>query len=134
MVGNNEKLKKWVIHTVDLDYGEKIENVENEIQTLYDMKYGEKHWKRWKMRNFFIHTLGPGLLRKNSKTWKMRHKHFSTWYMARKTQTRAKREMHTLGPGIWPEQWKTWKMRNGHYRTWSMARNMKIMENEKHTL
>jgi hypothetical protein len=29
---------------------------------------------------------------------------------------------------------KTWKIRNANCRTWSMARNLKITENEKHTL
>ena len=29
----------------------KLKNVENETQTLFDLEYGEKHSKMWKMRN-----------------------------------------------------------------------------------
>ena len=31
-----------------------------------------------------MHTVGPGLWQENWKTWKMRHKHYLTWNMARK--------------------------------------------------
>jgi len=27
----------------------KLKIMENEKHTLYDVKYGEKHWKTWKM-------------------------------------------------------------------------------------
>ena len=39
------------MQNVGSDYGEKIENVENERKTLQDLKYGEKHSKTWKIRN-----------------------------------------------------------------------------------
>jgi len=29
----------------------KLKKVENETQTLFDLEYGEKHSKMWKMRN-----------------------------------------------------------------------------------
>jgi hypothetical protein len=51
----------------------KLKNMENETQTLFDLEYGEKHSK-------------------------------------------------------------TWKMRNAQCRTWIMVRNLKIMENDKHTI
>jgi hypothetical protein len=45
-----------------------LKNVDNEKCTLYDLEYGEKHWKRWKMR----------------------HKHFMNWNMARNTEKHRK--------------------------------------------
>ena len=71
MVRNTEKRKKWKKQTVGPAYGkkpekrgkwemhtvgpgiwrEKLKKVENEKYTLYDLDYGEKHRKRWKMRN-----------------------------------------------------------------------------------
>ena len=50
MKNENSKLEEQ-------EYGKKTETVENETQTLYDLEYGEKHWKTWKME---IPTVGPG--------------------------------------------------------------------------
>ena len=49
-----------------------------------------------------MHTVGPGVWRKNRKTWK--------------TKT------HTVGHEIWLDTLKMWKMRNEHHRTWNMAK------------
>jgi hypothetical protein len=46
----------------------KLKNVENETQTLFDLEYGEK----------------------NSKTWKMRNAHSRNWIMARKLNIKEK--------------------------------------------
>ena len=51
----------------------KLKNVENETQTLYDLEYGEKHLKTWKMRNA----------------------HCRTWSMSRKLKI-MENEKHTL--------------------------------------
>jgi hypothetical protein len=51
----------------------KLKNVENETQTLFDLKYGEKH----------------------SKTCKMKNAQFRTWRMARKLKI-FEDEKHTL--------------------------------------
>ena len=37
-----------------------------------------------------MYSVGPGIWRENRKTWKIRHKHSSTWYIARNTQKRRK--------------------------------------------
>ena len=34
----------------------KLKNMENETQTLFDLEYGEKHSKTWKMRNAHCRT------------------------------------------------------------------------------
>jgi hypothetical protein len=52
MARNTEKLENeknthfrtWIM-------ARKLKNVLNETQTVFDMKYGEKHSKMWKMRN-----------------------------------------------------------------------------------
>ena len=53
--------------------GRKLKNVENEIQTLYDLEYGAKH----------------------SKILKMRNAHCRTWSMARKLKI-MENEKHTM--------------------------------------
>ena len=50
-----------------------LKKVDNETQTLYDLEYGEKH----------------------SKTWKMRKAHCRNWNMARKLKN-VKNEKYTL--------------------------------------
>ena len=60
----------------------KLKNLENETQKLYDLDYGEK----------------------TEKTWKMRQKHCMTCNMARNTQKHGKQKMHMLGPRIWREK------------------------------
>ena len=70
--------RMWKIrnaHCRTWNSGEKTEkkNLENEIETLYDLEYGEKH----------------------SKTWKMRNAHCRTWSMARKLKI-MENEKHTL--------------------------------------
>ena len=37
-----------------------------------------------------MHTVGPGIWRENRYTWKMKHKNFMTWKMARNTEEREK--------------------------------------------
>ena len=39
------------MHTVTWNIARKLKNVENETQTLFNLEYGEKHSKMWKMRN-----------------------------------------------------------------------------------
>ena len=65
----------------------KLNNVENEPQTLYDLEYGENTEKREKR---FIHIAGPGLWRENGKTWKMRQKQYMTCKMSRNTEKHEK--------------------------------------------
>ena len=55
-----------------MEYGRKLKNMENETQTLYDLEYGDK----------------------NSKPWKMRNAHCRTWNMARKRKI-MENEKHT---------------------------------------
>ena len=59
----------------------KLKHVENETQTLYDLEYGEKHQKTWKIR-LKLFDIKYGV--KHSKTWKMRNAHCRTWSMVRK--------------------------------------------------
>jgi len=74
-----------------------LKNLENETQTLYDLEYGEKHRKTWKMKK--KHTVALGISRKQknleNEKWTV-----ETWYMARIAEKRGKWEMHTVGPGI----------------------------------
>ena len=49
-------------HSSTWNVARKLKNEKDEKQTLYDLEYGEK----------------------NCKTWKMRHKNCFTWIMARK--------------------------------------------------
>ena len=62
-----------------------------------------------------MHTEGPGILRENRKSWKMRNTHFRTCNMARKTENSG-------------------KLRNVLCRTWNIERKLKMMENEKYPL
>ena len=56
-----------------MDYDEKFDKGKNETQTLFDMEYGEKNWKKLKMRNA----------------------HSRTWNMSRKLKI-MENEKHTL--------------------------------------
>ena len=58
----------------------KLKNVENETQTLFDLEYGEKH----------------------SKTWKIRNAHCRTCNMARKLKIMENDKNTPFGPEIWP--------------------------------
>ena len=101
----------------------KLKKVEKETKTLYDLEYGEKHWKTWKIRNEHCGTwiMGTKLKnvendtqtlyeqeygKKNWKTWKMRKAQCKTWNMARNIVKRGKWEMDTLGSGIGQETLK----------------------------
>ena len=42
-----------------------------------------------------MHTVGPGIWREKCKKWKMKHKHSSTWNVARKLKN-EKDETQTL--------------------------------------
>ena len=44
----------------------KLKNVENETQTMYELEYGKKYWKREKWE---MHTVGPV---KSREKWKQR--------------------------------------------------------------
>ena len=35
----------------DMEYGRKLKNMDKETQTVYDLEYGEKPLKTWKMTN-----------------------------------------------------------------------------------
>ena len=107
----NWKSWKMKINTVGSEiWRETPKNVKNEKQNLFDLEYGEKQWKRCKMRNA----------------------HCRTWNMARKRNI-VENEKHTLMKYV-VKPWKTWKKINTHCRTWIMARKLKNLENEKHTL
>ena len=34
-----------------MEYGRKLKNMDKETQTLYDLEYGEKYLKTWKLTN-----------------------------------------------------------------------------------
>jgi hypothetical protein len=51
----------------------KLKKLENETQTIFDLEYGDKH----------------------SKTWKMRNAHCMSWSMARKLKI-MENDKHTL--------------------------------------
>jgi hypothetical protein len=53
----------------------KLENVKNETQTMFDLEYGEKHSKIWKIINAHCRTWSMALKLKSSK---MRNTHFRT--------------------------------------------------------
>ena len=112
MGSNSEKREKWKMHTVTWNIARKLKNVENETQTLFNLEYGEKHSKMWKMRNA----------------------HCRTWKMARNSEKREKWEMYTIGSGLWRKNWKTWKIRPTHCMTCNMARKLQSVENETKTL
>ena len=61
----NTHCRNWIV-------ARKLQKLENETQTLFDLEYGEKH----------------------SKTWKMRNAHCRTWNMARKLKI-MENEKHT---------------------------------------
>ena len=59
-----------------------LKKVDNETQTLYNLEYGEKHSKTWKMRN--AHFRNWNMTKKTeTRKKKKRHKHFLTWNIAR---------------------------------------------------
>ena len=128
----------------------KLKNVENETQTLFDMEYGGKHLKTWKIRNAHYrtqimakkkkimenekHTVGHELWLGTLKQEKKRNAHCRIWNMARNLKN-VENETQTLYDMEYgAKHLKTWKFRNAHYRTQIMAKKVKIMENEKHTL
>ena len=59
----------------------KLKNFENETHTPFNLEYGGKHSKTWKMRNAHCRTWS--MVRK-LKTQEMRHTDCRTWNMARK--------------------------------------------------
>ena len=111
-----------------------LKNVENETQIWYDLEYGKKHWKKWKMWNAPCRTwnIVRKLKKKKHRKW---YKHCLTWNIARNTQKHGKWEMHTEGPRVWRENGKSWKMRNTHCRMSKLARNTEKPEKwELHTI
>ena len=73
------------------------------------MKYGEEHWKKWKMRN--AHYRIENMARILKKLWKWDKN--SVWPgILRDTEKRGKWKMYTVGPGVWQKtenngQWET---------------------------
>ena len=131
MSRNNQKRGNWQIYNVGPGFWwENWKMLKNKTQTLFDIEYAEKHWKKLKMINSHCRTWS---MARKLTSWKMRNTHCRTWNFARNTEKCEKWEMHIVGPGIRQENLKTWKMRIAHCRTWSTARKLKIMENEKHT-
>ena len=121
------------------------------MHTLYDLEYGKKQWKSWKMRKMHCRTyimarklnnkekwqtpiVGPGIWGGNRKHGKW-DTHYRTWNMARNNEKLGKLDTHILGPEICREKWQMRKMRNSHGRTWIMARNPEKCPNwETHTV
>jgi hypothetical protein len=52
-------------HCRTFNVARKLKHVENETQTLFNLEYGEKHLKTWKMRN--AHCMTQSLGRNNEK-------------------------------------------------------------------
>ena len=52
-------------HCRTFNVARKLKHVENETQTLFDLEYGEKHSKMWKIRNAHFRT--QSLARNNEK-------------------------------------------------------------------
>ena len=86
----------------------KLKKVQNETQTLYDLEYGEKHWKGWKIRNAHCSVLNMAwnlkIIENEKQTLRQRN-------MSRNTEKRAKWETHIVGPAIWWETLKKVKIR-----------------------
>ena len=81
----NTHCRTWI-------WRETVNNVKNEKCTLQDLLYGQKNAKCGKCDK---HTVGPGIWRDKCKKWKMKHKHSSTWNVARKLKN-EKDETQTL--------------------------------------
>ena len=68
-----ETAKIWKIHTVESwILARKSTNIENETKTLYDLEYGEKHWKTWKMKIAHCRTWNMAWKMKNEKNEKLK--------------------------------------------------------------
>ena len=88
----SEKRRNEKYTVLDLYYREKRKNLQNETQTLYDLEYGQKQ----------------------SKTWKMRNTHSRTWIMARKLKN-MENETQTLFDLVGDKkQGKMWQIKNAH--------------------
>ena len=99
-----ETVKTWSMrNTISMTriVARKLKKLENETETLYDLEYGEKHWKTCKM----IHTL------------------CRNWNMARKLTHEETEKLTWWDMKYGKKQWKTCEMRNTFCRTWNMARN-----------
>jgi hypothetical protein len=90
------------------------------------MKYGEKHWKTWKMRNTHCRTW---IMERKLKNVENEIKTLYELEYGEKHWKWRKREMHTVGPGICRENWKSWKMRNTNWTWWNMTKT--IINSEK---
>ena len=93
MARNTEKRAKREKHTVVLGIWRENWNVENEKQTLFDLEYGRKHWKNWKMRNAHCRTWNMARILKKRGKWEKDT--VRTWSMARKLKNMEK-QTHTL--------------------------------------
>ena len=134
------------IHSRTWNMARKLKNVKNETKTLFDLEYGEKHWKLWILRNEHCRPWNMTKKLKNFENWKTHPIGLEIWRetfknvknkknpLARKPNN-EKNETQTLYDLEYCEKhWKRWKMRNILGSTWNMARVLKIMENEKHAI
>ena len=78
----------------------KKKNMENETQRLYDLEYGEKHSKTWKMRN--AHCRNQNMEGKLKNLENETQTLFDLEY-GEKQYKCGKLEMHTVGTGVWLE-------------------------------
>ena len=86
MARNSEILKteKYISMICLMAKKKNLKNVENETQTLYDLEYGKKQWKTWKIRN----------------------SHCRTWNMVRKLKKLGKWDTNTVSPVKWKKTLK----------------------------
>ena len=115
-----------------MEYGKKTENHGKWETFTWYLKNDDitKKPEKWE-----LHSLGPGIWRKNWKSRKMRNTHFRTRNMARKTEKRGNfRNVHCRTWNIAKKTEKGGILRNVHCRAWNMARKLKNMDNEKHPL
>ena len=109
----------------------KMKYVKNETQTLFDLEYGEKHWKGWKMRNAHCMMWNMASNTEKREKWE---KHSRTWIMARNTEKGGKWEMHTVGPGLWQEIDNFGKWETHTVGCEILCGKLKKLEKEKNTL
>jgi hypothetical protein len=101
----------------------KLKNVENETQTMYELEYGKKYWKTWKLWNDHYGTQDMARNLKKVKNEKQTlynmeygKKYWKTWKLKKST-------LYDLD--YCKKYWKTWKMINAQCRTCNMARKLK---------
>ena len=128
---NTQNRRKWEIHNVGPDEGEKTEKRGKWEKNTVGPEYGKKYWKTWKMRNAHCRTWN--MLRKLKIMEIEKHTLLEVKY-GEEQGKRGKWDMHTVGTWVWCENRNSWKIRNTHCRSWNMIRKLKNVENEKQTL